>query len=179
MEEIVDELLSQIEKIKSLEEDINNKTDIDLWKTKTIRILEKIPWNYESYVRDFSSIKFSSENAVLFGSWSLLFDINRRDKLNLEKAWKLLTDIIDELSTKGPIKSHDKWSNVTVNLNQSLSISINNILDRKLTWEQREEIEEILRTKDKKEKESKLIDFLKDLWVEVLAKLLKDIILNN
>ena len=68
---------------------------------------------------------------------------------------------------------------MTVNLNQTLNINIKNALENNLTVNQYKELDEILKIPDKKEKESKLSDFLVALSSSGTIEILKALLLGS
>lgn len=171
---------------KEIEELLNTKRDSSQfkgWKSKTARLLERIFGKESSHLKDFQNISY--EFSVYTSSTP---DYKHEDvyKKGLKNARAVLNSIIEELEEFGlPEKriqsknTKSKSNNVTVNLNQSLNINISNVLESNLTVYQYKELDKILKISDKKEKESKLSDFLINLGSSGMIEILKALLLGS
>ena len=169
---------------KETEELLNTKRDSSQfkgWKTKTARLLERIFGADSSHLKDFKDINY---DLGFFSSQTPDYKFENVYKKGLENARAVLDSIIGELEEFGlPEKriqsKNTKSNNVTVNLNQTLNINIKNALENNLTVNQYKELDEILKIPDKKEKESKLSDFLVALSSSGTIEILKALLLGS
>ena len=171
---------------KEIEELLNTKRDSSQfkgWKSKTARLLERIFGKDSPHLKDFKSVNY---HLTVFYRGMPDFEIDNAYKKGLKNARAVLNSIIEELEEFGlPEKriqsknTKSKSNNVTVNLNQSLNINISNVLESNLTVYQYKELDKILKISDKKEKESKLSDFLINLGSSGMIEILKALLLGS
>ena len=183
-------IISELEeKIKQIPDIVNKNKDkvfaYDDWNFKSwfnsvSRLLERLTNDSDSpYVTDFSNIRFKPER-INFASRQ---DFMEAFQNGINEALLTLTNIIEEIKKywvpkKIQQKNDNMWNvHVTNNLNQTSIIDIQNNLKIILNYEQYINLHEILQEKNEKTKWEKLLDFLKDLWSDTLAKLIKDILL--
>lgn len=183
-------IISELEeKIKQIPDIVNKNKDkvfaYDDWNFKSwfnsvSRLLERLTNDSDSpYVTDFSNIRFKPER-INFASRQ---DFMEAFQNGINEALLTLTNIIEEIKKywvpkKIQQKNDNMWNvHVTNNLNQTSIIDIQNNLKTILNYEQYINLHEILQEKNEKTKWEKLLDFLKDLWSDTLAKLIKDILL--
>ncbi len=176
--QLVQALEKQYLEIELLLKKDSSSPEFKGWKTWTSRLIERVFWKESSHLADFKNIRYSP--GIYFGDMS---DKIKQSYIKwLETATYILKSLIDELKEFGlsneEIKTKkDWWNNVTVNLNQTLNINIKNILENNLTVNQYKSLNEILNISDKKEKISKLDEFLVSLGTSTVLELLKNTLL--
>lgn len=145
------------------------------WKTSTLRIIERLSWNKDSsYVKDFSKISFMPG---VFISWMPDSVFREAFVKWIKSAECTLDDMISEFETfwipenEQANKQTKSSINIvnTLNQNQTINVDIKTIFKDELTGKQFQELENILKEKDK----SKLKKFLETLWTWTVIELLK------
>ncbi len=177
----IDGLKKQLQEIEILLKTNRKDPKFDGWKTKTARLLERIFGKDSSHLKDFKEVRYSL--GVFFGS-TPDYEFEKAYKKGLNNAKSVLNSIIEELEEFGlPNKeakeSTRKSNEVTVNLNQTLNINVNTVLENNLTVSQYKKLNDILKISDKNKKENMLSNFLISLGSSGAIEILKSILLST
>lgn len=186
--DVIDSINKQIEK----GDDLLKKRSIAGWKSRratNITLLDNLFGKNNEYSREFQKM---TNGFMLAAHWvPNTFDYQDYD--SYITIWKMiLWNALDLYNKIGKsIKGNDakysikKWQTINVKNTNILSqtqitnINIDNILKNELRWKEYIQLNKILQEKTKKTKWEKILEFLKDLWSETLAKIIKDILLWN
>ncbi|MFC1644527.1 hypothetical protein ACFL08_00695 [Patescibacteria group bacterium] len=176
----IDALKGQLNKIDNLLKKERHSSEFKGWEAKTARVIERIFGSSSTHLKDFNEIQYS---LMVFSGGASDVSRERVYRSGLEDAKEILNSIVEELEEFGSLefnslKDKPESSGVTVNLNQTLNISLTNVLENNLTVSQYGELSDILKISDKKEKENKILDFLSGLGTAGVIEILKSILLG-
>ena len=188
MNDIIEMINKQIEKWENLYRPRN----IAWWKSRkatNITLLDKLFGKNNEFSREFQKM---DNEFLLSRYWEInSFDHNDYDSYII--TWKMILSNASDLfkntwkymklkSTKQSTKEQPTIINKNTNIitqTQATNINIDNVLRNELRWKEYTELDKILQEKNGKAKWKKVLDFLKELWSETLAKIVKWILLWN
>lgn len=186
--DVIDSINKQIEK----GDDLLKNRSIAGWKSRkatNITLLDNLFGKNNEYSREFQKM---TNGFMLAVHWvPNTFDYQDYDsyitiwKMILWNALDLYNKIGKSIKRNDAKYSIKKWQTINVKNTNILSqtqitnINIDNILKNELRWKEYIQLNKILQEKTKKTKWEKILEFLKDLWSETLAKIIKDILLWN
>lgn len=160
------------------------------WRATNITLLDSLFGKNNQYSNEFQKMGYS----FIFSKFWIPTGTDFEYYSDYVKTWRtILISAIDVLKSAGEsiitwnkTKTSSKKSqtinvnnNNIINQTQTINIDIENSLKNELTVKQYEKLNEILQEKNSKTKWKKVLDFLKELWSETLAKIIKGILLWN
>ncbi len=186
---MVDKYIEGLNKL--LTQEINNVTDLDVWKGSAINILNRIYGSNSPQEEQIKNIKYSvgvSYGGVRDGQhWSASGENNI--VACREKAYSLTKNYIDELNLFGlpqPKKEKENEKiliNLTQNQTQDIKINFNLVIQafqNELNGKQLKEIQEIIADskKNSEEKRSSIINKIKSFGSDVMSNILANMLTN-
>lgn len=186
-EKIIFELKNRLEEIPNLLQK-NHWTDMSEdpkflnWQKAVLRLIENFTWDKKSsYYKDFDSIRFFPSCIY---EWMPDVIYEEAFEKWLESAKYTLESIINEFKMFD-IQSQNNWKdrkdvtnifNITQNQTQSQSINLDvkTIFKNQLSENQLNELENIIKEKDK----NKFQKFLESLWIWLSVEMLKTLMLS-
>lgn len=188
MIDIIEMINKQIEKW----DDLFQPRNIAWWKSRkatNITLLDKLFGKNNEFSREFQNMNNSfalarhwipsSFDYEDYDSYIKTWKIILTNSLDLYKSiWKSIkTKNVNESTKKQPTIINKNTNIITQT--QATNMNIDNVLKNELRWKEYAELDKILQGKDSKTKWKKVLDFLKELWSETLAKIVKWILLWN
>jgi len=186
---LIKALKKQIERVNLLLK--NPKIDSrKSWKATNITLLDSLFGKNNEYSREFQEMSYG----FIFSELWIPMGTDFQYYNNYITTWKtILLSAVDICESAGEAvitwnksKSSTKKSqtinvnnNNIINQTQTTNINIDNILKNELRWKDYEELKKILQGRNEKTKWEKLLKFLRDLWLEALTKIIKEILLWN
>lgn len=179
-ENLIEFLEKQIKEIDTLSTQGRNAHGFTTWCTATARILEQVYGSKSSHHTSFNSINYFAYNFTIYGSSDDQKEQAYQD--GLSKAKELLQGILEEVQRfeifkKEGITQKESPQTFNITQNQSVNITIENVLQNTLTVAQHKELKTILAEKDTEKKSNKLVEFLKRIGIPVLVEIIKGLLI--